>query len=321
MCVLREVLRVAHAVWVTGLVLAFYSCTPVANISSRLDEMSGKFTTPHSITLHHTSHGQGRPILFIHGFGASSYSWQRIVPKLSQTNRLILIDLKGHGASPKPLDTAYSLKDQADLVTEFIQEHDLHNLTLVGHSLGGGVALIVALRLAEQSPGRISSLVLIDTVAYSQSLPRFIRLLRLPILGSLATAVTPTTFQVRLMLELAYFDDTKITDELVEAYSAPLRLPGGRHALIESAKQIVPRDIEEISSLYSTITIPTLIIWGSHDEVVPVDIGKRLHQAVPNSRLAIIEQSGHIPQEESPDKALSEISPFLKNTAKTVSSH
>jgi pimeloyl-ACP methyl ester carboxylesterase len=116
------------------------------------------------------------------------------------------------------------------------------------------------------------------------------------------------------MLELAYFDDTKINDETVAAYSAPLSLPGSRHALIETAKQIVPKDIDDISSLYPTIGIPTLIMWGSHDEVVPLDIGRRLFQALPNSHLAIIEESGHIPQEETPAKALSEILLFLKNS-------
>jgi len=282
--------------------------------------MSSKPTPLHSISLHHTSHGHGRPMLFLHGFGASSYSWNRIVPELSQTNRVILIDLKGHGASPKPLDNAYALRDQADLVVEFIKEHDLNDLTLVGHSMGGGVALLVALTLADQNASRISSLILIDTIAYSQSMPGFIRLLRFPILGSLAAMVTPTNLQARLILELAYFDDTKITDEIVAAYSAPLRLPGSRHALIEAAKQIVPRDIEDISSRYPTIKTPTLILWGSRDEVVPLDIGKRLHKALPNSRLAIIETSGHIPQEENPEQALSEISHFLKNISKTDSS-
>ena len=255
-------------------------------------------------------------MLFLHGFGASAYSWNRIVPELSQANRVILIDLKGHGASPKPLDNAYSLRDQADLVVGFMKEHDLNDLTLVGHSMGGGVALLVALKLAEKNASRISSLILIDTVAYSQSLPGFIRILKLPILGPLATTFTPTNLQVRLILELAYFDDTKITDEIVAAYAAPLRLPGSKHALIEAAKQIVPMDIHNITPRYPTIKVPTLIIWGSHDEVVPVDVGKRLHRALPNSRLAIIEKSGHIPQEETPDKVLSEISDFLQNIAK-----
>jgi pimeloyl-ACP methyl ester carboxylesterase len=265
------------------------------------------------LDLHYTSHGQGRPLLFIHGFGASSYSWQRLSPELSKTNRVLLLDLKGHGASPKPVDTAYSLRDQAELVAEFINQHDLRDLTLVGHSMGGGVALLVALKFIDEAPGRLSSMILIDTVAYSQELPRFIRLLRVPLLGPLVTALTPASLQARLVLKLAYFDDSRITEETVAAYSAPLKLPGARHALVATAKQIIPENIDAISSRYPRLKVPSLILWGSEDEVISVEIGRRLHQALPSSRFAIIQRSGHIPQEETPDQALTEIQRFLNS--------
>jgi pimeloyl-ACP methyl ester carboxylesterase len=251
-------------------------------------------------------------MLFIHGFGASSYSWQRILPQLAKTERVVLLDLKGHGASPKPLDSAYSLRDQADLAVDFINQHDLRDLTLVGHSMGGGVALLVALKFAGQAADRIASLILIDTVAYPQTLPGFIRLLRVPVLGPVITTITPSTLQARLVLKLAYFDDSRITAAAVAAYSAPLRIPGAGHALVETARQIIPKDLEAISSQYPKLKMPSLIIWGSHDRVVPLETGRRLNQALPNSRLVIIPESGHIPQEETPEKVLPEILQFLK---------
>ncbi|HEX2227526.1 MAG TPA: alpha/beta fold hydrolase, partial [Candidatus Binatia bacterium] len=153
--------------------------------------MSSKSTPPAPLNLHYASYGQGRPLLCIHGFGASSYSWQRILPQVAKKNHVVLLDLKGHGASPKPVDSAYSLRDQADLVAEFIKQHDLRDLTLVGHSMGGGIALLVSLGFLNEAPGRISSLILIDTIAYPQKLPGFIRLLRFPLLGRLVTAITP----------------------------------------------------------------------------------------------------------------------------------
>ena len=275
--------------------------------------MSSNPTPPAPLNLYHVSCGQGRPLLFIHGFGASSYSWQRILPQVAKKNHVVLLDLKGHGASPKPVDSAYSLRDQADLVAEFIKQHDLRDLTLVGHSMGGGIALLVSLRFLNEAPGRVSSLILIDTIAYRQKLPAFIRLLRVPLLGRLVTAVTPTSLQARLVLKLAYFDASRITDETVAAYSAPLKLPGARHALVETAKQIIPTDIEDISSQYPRLKMPSLIVWGSDDQVVSLEIGRRLHRALPSSRLAIIPNSGHIPQEETPDKALAEILEFLNS--------
>ena len=85
------------------------------------------------------------PLLLIHGFGASTYTWRHIAPELARTHRVIAVDLKGFGQSDKPFDSRYSVFDQAELLAELIEEKDLHNLTLVGHSFGGGIALMLAL--------------------------------------------------------------------------------------------------------------------------------------------------------------------------------
>ncbi|MBP9102208.1 MAG: alpha/beta fold hydrolase, partial [Nitrosomonas sp.] len=91
------------------------------------------------------STGTGEPVLLIHGFGASSYSWRHVIEPLAQKNRVITIDLKGFGDSPKPRDDAYSVYEQARLVRNYILENDLKNLHIVGHSYGGGVALAVSI--------------------------------------------------------------------------------------------------------------------------------------------------------------------------------
>lgn len=261
--------------------------------------------------LHAVERGAGDPLLLVHGFGASVYSWRFLVDELAKTHRVIAIDLKGFGDSPKPLDDAYTLRDQVALVTAFIRERDLRNLTLVGHSYGGGVSLLAALELQAHREDRLARLVLIDNVAYPQEFPFFIRALRTPLLGPLGAWILPATLQARKVLELCYHDPRRITDEQVEAYAAPLRTSSGRHALIETARRVLPPDMDRVTSDYKQLAAPTLLLWGRHDRVVPLEVGQRLHSELPNSRLAIIEDAGHIPQEETPAETLAELRDWL----------
>jgi pimeloyl-ACP methyl ester carboxylesterase len=266
------------------------------------------------LELHYQEQGRGRPVLLLHGFGANSFSWKYVARDLAPKYRAISVDLKGFGASPKPADGAYSIVDQADLIVDFIMRHDLWEMTLIGHSFGGAVALLTALKLREQSSERFSSLVLIGPLSYRQHLPSFVRILRMPILSSLALCVTPTEFYVRSILKLAYFDNRKISQEAINAYKAPLRSAGARYAIMQTARNIIPCDIEEISAKYGSIGVPTLLIWGRHDKIVPLGIGNRLHRAIPGSELVIVESAGHAPHEEVPTETSRIISRFLSTT-------
>lgn len=262
-----------------------------------------------------SSTGAGEPILLIHGFGASSYSWRHVVEPLAQKNRVITIDLKGFGDSPKPRDDAYSVYDQARLIRNFILENDLQNLHIIGHSYGGGVALAVSIYLADSNPGLQKSLVLIDSVAYPQELPDFVEILATPILGPLVTYVVPDTLQVKNLLQKVYFNDDLIPQEAIDHYASNLGKPNAKYALLTSVRQMLPTDLEQFSENYASLTIPTLIIWSREDEIVPLDVGKRLHENLPNSKLVIMSDVGHAVQEEKPSLLL----PHLRNFLEAVS--
>jgi len=262
--------------------------------------------------LHFETHGSGPPILMVHGFGASLYTWKYLVPAFSTTNKLILIDMKGFGDSPKPKDKLYRAQDQADLVHQFIVEHDLRGFTLVGHSLGGGVALLVSLMLVKENSDRLARLVLFDNAAYRQKLPAFINILRIPIIGWIAFSLPSHKQKARMILKKCYFDDTKITPDQVAAYAKPLSSDGGGYALLRTAKMVIPENFDEITSQYNRITVPTLIMWGRNDEVVPLEIGQRLHEAIANSELTLIDDCGHIPQEEKPAETIEILRSFLQ---------
>ncbi|WMJ07524.1 alpha/beta fold hydrolase [Nitrosomonas sp. sh817] len=261
------------------------------------------------------STGAGEPVLLIHGFGASSYSWRHIVEPLAQKNRVITIDLKGFGDSPKPRDDAYSVYDQARLIRNFILENDLQNLHIIGHSYGGGVALAASIYLSASNPGLQKGLVLIDSIAYPQELPGFVKILATPVLGPLLTYALPNAFQVRNLLQKVYFNDDLIPQEAIDHYAADLGKPDAKYALLTSVRQMLPIDLQQFSDNYTSLTIPTLIIWSREDEIVPLAVGKRLHENLPNSKLVIMSDVGHAVQEEKPSLLL----PHLHNFLETVS--
>ena len=266
-----------------------------------------------SLTLYKEVHGDGDPILCLHGLGASLFTWRHLVAPFSQKNKLITVDFRGCGKSPKPRDTHYSIEEHANDIYNIIIGENLTNLTLVGNSLGGAVALLVAIRLTEQEPPRLAKLVLIDSGGDKKHLPLHLKLLR-SILGAPMIHLSPARLAARMVLKVCYYDKEQTTEEQVDAYAGPIASPGGRNALLQTAKQCIPQNFDEILAKLKLITVPTLILWGRQDRVIPLIVGEQLHQAIPNSTLDIIEQCGHIPQEEKPDETIARLTRFLSTT-------
>jgi pimeloyl-ACP methyl ester carboxylesterase len=304
----------AKARWMLALSVLLYSSA----FGQRIEKTMTSAPCTSATGLHCEIYGKedGNPILALHGLGSSTYSWRKLLddPYPFQDYRLILVDLRGAGQSPKPHDKHYSILEQADLIYQFIQEHDLKNLTLMGNSYGGAVSLLLAIRLCEQDPARFSKLVLIDSGGYNKKLPTHLKLLRTPVIGWVALNILPAKTSARMILKAAYYDKKLITDDQVEAYAGPIAAEGGRHALLQTAKQVIPRNIDEITSKYKTICVPTLILWGLQDKMIPLEIGEQLRHDIPNSRLETIDKAGHIPQEEVPGKVIPLILEFMKGS-------
>jgi pimeloyl-ACP methyl ester carboxylesterase len=256
------------------------------------------------IDINYRVQGSGRPVILLHGFGASCRTWGRLKAEFFHGFRLISIDLKGFGLSGKPRDQRYSARDQSDIVIKFIEKHDLRDVILVGHSFGGAVALLTCIRIqtsSEKSPP-IAGMILIGAASFRQELPSFIRILQIPFLSHLLLALAPASFFTKIILAKAFYDKTRITREIVDIYAGPLKLPGSRHALIATAKKLVPGDMESITGSYSGIRMPVLLIWGEQDVIVPLEVGRRLESVLPGATLHIIRKCGHIPQEEYPEE-------------------
>ncbi|MGB7290551.1 MAG: alpha/beta hydrolase [Thermodesulfobacteriota bacterium] len=264
------------------------------------------------IAIKYRESGKGNVLIFLHGFGTSSYSWRYIYTPLSQKYKVIMLDLKGFGLSDKPKDGKYSVNDQADIIVNFIRTKKITSVTLIGHSLGGAVAWLTYVKLSEIDDNPIKSLILIDSAGYEQNIPSFIATLRTPVINKLILLLLPNDFSAKLVLRKAFFDDRKITREMIETYAGYMELPGAHYALIKTAEQLIPNNVDEITKKLKDIRIPVLIIWGEEDEIVPISIGQKFENDIPNSKLIKISQSGHVPHEERPSETLRLISDFLK---------
>lgn len=302
-CVPRFVLGLT---WLLGVIGAHVTPADAASTRTRVAPWGAP-----PVELHAEEAGRGAPVLLLHGLGASGYSWRHVIAALARNSHVIALDLRGFGRSEKPFDQRYSPADQAAHVIDFIRRRGLRDVTLVGHSFGGAVALLVTLRLDRTAPRTIRRLALLDVPAYPQQPTAFVSLLRQPVLPyALLTLVPP-----ELPTSAALANERKagkVTRDDISRYAAPYYEAGARHALIATARQIRPVDWRRIIAAYPSIRQPTLIVWCDHDDVVPVSSGIRLAKALPNSKLRVVKGCEHSPQDEEPQQLLGVLRPFLK---------
>jgi len=256
---------------------------------------------------------KNKTLLFLHGFGESKETWRFLVPKLSQKYHLVLLDLKGFGLSPKVEDHAYSVYDQAREVASFIKKKKLKDVTVVGRSFGGGVALVLALM---QKDGlikqRIASLILINSMSYKQNLPSMLRTLNKPIIGYLGIHLISNDWMAEEAYRFAFYNNDLIPKESTAYASAMLSQPLAKYVYLETVDQLVPEDIDEIQRRYREIVLPTLILWGKEDVSIGVHNAYKLKRDLKNSKLRIFPRVGHMPNEEAPKKVVYEILKFME---------
>jgi len=272
-----------------------------------------------NVTLNVEVHGRGkgRPVVALHGFIATLESWRGLVPRVAD-REVWLFDLKGHGASPCPDDGRYTVQDHADLVLARIFKEDMRGVTLVGHSFGGGVALLVAVALINEGKGRLASLVLIDSLAFPEGLSGWARLLR----SVWALAYVPVPLfvisrtiaicAVRMGLRIICRRPESITDAAVHAYAGNLRQPARASALIQTGKNLTGPNYARIKQSLNAIDVPALIVWGRQDPLVPLEPTlNALHDGIKGSKLLVVDDCGHIAHEEHPTPVLKQVAAFL----------
>ena len=193
-----------------------------------------------------------------------------------------------------------------------IRHLELDRVILVGHSYGSVVALAVALETRNHMQELVSGLALISGSVDVDNLPFFLRLLRTPVIGWLTLKLTSASFRTRLMLKHAYYDDSKVTDSLVELYAKYQSIPGTNYALIKTAEQLIPVDTSDVKKELAQLEIPVMNVWGQHDKIIPRAGAESVCKILPRCELITVEAMGHLPQEESPEKVIGLLRDFLR---------
>jgi len=255
--------------------------------------------------------GQGEPVILIHGFGGSMWQWEHQQHALSSQVRLITLDLIGSGLSDKP-DIEYRPDQMLDFFVGFMDVLHLSRATLVGNSMGAGLAIGMALT----HPDRVDKLVLIgglpSHVIQKLTSPTIKRALesRAPSwLASLGNWLFGGMMVESILKELVH-DPALLTPAVIERSNRNRQRPGLVSPIMK-ARNNLPLWESGYATRIGEVIHPTLILWGEQDRVFPVDVGEELQRTIKGSRLVRIAQAGHIPQWEQPASANQAIMEFL----------
>lgn len=260
--------------------------------------------------------GEGKPtILLIHGMAGSSTTWRELIPRLDAHFHVIAPDLPGHGESSLDFDD-YSLGAMASTLRDLLVVKGVTRCTVVGQSLGGGVAL----QFVYQYPEFCERIVLIGSGGLGKEVNWILRMLAVPG-AELVLSVGAAPFLVNAGNSVGrFFSGLGIrADAITESWMSydSLSRPGHRRTFFKTLRAVVDNKGQAVSAanrLYLAGQLPFQLIWGDRDPIIPVSHGHATHEAIPGSRLAIVERTGHYPHVEDPAAVERIIVEFMTET-------
>ena len=278
-------------------------------------EFPVKHVPLHGERLAYRRAGTGPALLLLHGIAGSSGTWMAAMRILQRDYTVVAPDFLGHGKSTKPLGD-YSLGNHASGMRDLLQVLDIDRVTVVGQSFGGGVAM----QFAYQFPERCERLVLVDAGGLGREVSWMLRLLTLPA----AEYVMPLLFPARVRSwgdSVATFIGNRgirqpRAAEMWRSYRS-LTEPENRQAFIRTMRAVIDpggQSVSAINRLYLAAAMPTLIVWGDQDRIIPVAHAYKAHETIPNSRLEVLKGVGHFPHVEDPVRFVEILVDFLRTT-------
>ena len=264
--------------------------------------------------------GDGPAIVLLHGVTGSSRTWTDVIPRLAERHTVIAPDLLGHGESAKPRGD-YSLGAYASGVRDLMIALGVEKATVVGHSLGGGVAM----QFAYQFPERVDRLALVSSGGLGGEVHLLLRAATLPaaeyVLPLLcAQPLRDAGAGVARLLGRAGLRPGSDLEEMARGFASLGDLEA-RQAFVHTVRGIMDIGGQRISArdrLYLAASVPTLLIWGEHDRMIPVAHGREAHESMPGSRCIVYEQAGHFPHRDHPWRFAGDLLDFVDSTEPAV---
>jgi pimeloyl-ACP methyl ester carboxylesterase len=267
--------------------------------------LAPRFETIGGVRLRYVRAGSGPAVVLLHGFASSIVTWRDTMPLLARSHDVVAVDFPGFGESEIRPDLPPSAYPR--LVVGLMDRLGIARASLVGNSMGGGVAVVVAGR----HPDRVDRLVLIDSVGYNLApgdRPWLLRAAGWKPAARLIEALPIRRAMVTLALRQIFHDDRLVTRERIDEYVAPLLRPGA----VAAAQSLLARgDDMGVPDEVARVRVATLIIWGREDAWVPVEQADRFLAAIPGSRKVVLEGCGHLPEEERPEEVGHLLQEFL----------
>jgi pimeloyl-ACP methyl ester carboxylesterase len=269
------------------------------------------FTTVDGVRVHYQEAGgeQAPPIILIHGFISSNLVWSPVLLSLARKGfHVIAPDLPGYGYSDKPADARYTIGEQARAVIGLMDQLQIKKAIVVGASYGGAIAATMALDYSE----RVAKLILVGAVSNDDAKKKFLlRVSCLPLIGDIAT---PLFLGSRWILRKRMQDmyrrmEKPINEGMIAARHHLLATSNTHRAMIRTARAWSADRIQREASL---IRQPTMLIWGDEDDHIPIDNAFRLRDTIPNAKLIVFRNCGHIPAAEHPERFVEAVAEFSR---------
>lgn len=285
-----------------------YSDVSLEDLKKDYANEHSKFIDVDGLNVHYRDEGQGFPIVLIHGTAASLHTWDDWTKELSKNYRVIRMDIPAFGLTGPNESRDYSIPSYTKFLDSFLNKIDIDSCHLGGSSLGGNIAWNYAL----EQPNKVDKLILVDAsgIPMGKSKPWIFRMAQIPVVNKGFLYYTPRFF-IEKNIKQVYEDDTKITEELITRYHKMALREGNRQAFVDRAKLDSNEDSLVTIDKLKKIKQQTLLIWGQNDVWVPLSHGEAMKENIPNSTLAVLKNSGHVPMEENPEESLKMLLDFL----------
>ncbi len=277
--------------------------------------LPGRFvdTSAGRVFVHSAGKEGAPPLVLLHGFMMSHWYYRGLLPELSRDHRVYAIDFPGFGESdrPDPQRYGYDNPSLAGTVDEVMAKLGIGPARVIGHSMGGGAALVLAAR----HPERVERMVLISPAIYPlPPMPPLVKMLMSPSVGPFVWKHLFPKFEMRRQMLREHFKDPRpVTDEFVDYVWERFNRAGGTEAAYAAARALA--SLSNNTSDPGRVRAPTLLVWPDYDRVIPLPThGKRLERAIAGAILRVVPDAGHCVHLERPEETLRQIMPFLADS-------